>query len=218
MPDPVVTILDYGVGNLRSVARAFEVCGAKPVLAENPAQAAGADRLVIPGVGAFQSCVVALRKAGFVDVIQQVVDANQRPVLGICVGMQMLLDVSEEFGEHEGLGHIRGRVSQIPSASPTGDRQKVPHIGWAPLRPPSGAPAGWWSDTILQDTFIGADVYFVHSFAAVADRDADVLAVTDYGSEQICAAVRRDNLYGVQFHPEKSGLAGLAIIRSFLTL
>lgn len=218
MSDSVVTILDYGVGNLRSVARAFEVCGATPVLAKTPAQAINADRLVIPGVGAFRSCTDALRAAGFVDVIEQAVNANQRPVMGICVGMQMLLNVSEEFGEQAGLGLVAGKVCRIPHVSATGDRRKVPHIGWASLRPPEGADAGAWSGTILRDTLIGTDVYFVHSFAAVAERADEVLATASYDGYEICAAVRRNNLYGVQFHPEKSGMAGLRIIRSFLSL
>ncbi|MDF1721079.1 MAG: imidazole glycerol phosphate synthase subunit HisH [Minwuia sp.] len=218
MPDPVVTILDYGVGNLRSVARAFEVCGAMPRLAETPGQAMQADRLVIPGVGAFRSCVDALRAAGFADVVEQVVSHRERPVLGICVGMQMLLDVSEEFGQQVGLGFVPGKVSRIPSGAGSDDRRKVPHIGWSSLQPPTGASDVSWSGTVLNDTRRGTDVYFVHSFAAVPTLASDVLAVTDYGGHQICAALQRDNLFGVQFHPEKSGLGGLAIVRSFLNL
>lgn len=213
-----MTILDYGVGNLRSVARAFEVCGARPLLAETPAEATNVDRLVIPGVGAFSSCVSALDAAGFRDVVAEAVQARERPVLGICVGMQMLLDTGEEFGLHGGLGHIPGVVSMIPRVSSNGERRKVPHIGWSGLRPPTEADVSTWSGTILSDTTVGTDVYFVHSYAAIPQLRSDVLAVTEYGGHEICAAVRRHNLFGVQFHPEKSGEAGLRILRSFLSL
>lgn len=213
-----VTILDYGVGNLRSVARAFEVSGASPELAETPGQAARAERLVIPGVGAFRSCVDALRAAGFEDVVREVVTARERPVMGICVGMQMLFDGSEEFGRQPGLGLLPGIVAGIPRVDAAGNRRKVPHIGWSPLQPPDAPTGDGWKDTVLGDTTPGTDVYFVHSFSARPNEPSDVLAVTDYGGYEICAAVRHENLYGVQFHPEKSGPSGLQIIRSFLSL
>lgn len=218
MTAPHVTILDYGVGNLRSVARAFEVCGASPELAETPGQAARAERLVIPGVGAFRSCVDGLRAAGFEDVVRQLVADRQRPVLGICVGMQMLFDGSEEFGDQTGLGLLPGIVAGIPRSGADGDRRKVPHIGWSSLQPPAGQGGDWWAGTVLDGTAPGADVYFVHSFSARPAEPADLLAVTEYGGFEVCAAVRRDNLFGVQFHPEKSGPAGLQIVRSFLSL
>lgn len=213
-----VTILDYGVGNLRSVARAFEVCGAVPELAETPGQAARAERLVIPGVGAFRSCVDALRAAGFEDVVRQVVSARERPVLGICVGMQMLFDGSEEFGKQDGLGLLPGVVAEIPRLDDAGQRRKVPHIGWSPLAIPATSEDGHWSGSVLRETAPGTDVYFVHSFSARPTEPKDILAVADYAGFEVCAAVRRDNLLGVQFHPEKSGPSGLQIIRSFLSL
>lgn len=210
-----VTILDYGVGNLRSVARAFEECGASPVLVETPAEAARADRLVVPGVGAFGSCVSALHEAGFREVIDGFAEAGERPVLGICVGMQMFFEASHEFGRQEGLGYLAGEVRQIPQRTEAGDRRKVPHIGWAPLAPAGGAD---WDHTPFAAVAPGTSVYFVHSFAACPEDPAQRLADAEYAGFAVCAAVRRGNLFGVQFHPEKSGPAGLAILGAFLDL
>lgn len=214
-PARKVTILDYGVGNLRSVARALEVAGGEPVLAPSAFLAREAERLVIPGVGAFASCIAGVNRHGFDDVIRQIV-ASGRPVLGICVGMQMLFEASEEFGEHAGLGLLPGRVRAIPRLSPDGVRRKVPHIGWSRLLEPEGGRGD--AGTPLQGQVGQADVYFVHSFAAEPADPADRLADTIYGGARLAAAVARGNLTGVQFHPEKSGPAGLAMLRRFLDL
>jgi len=212
-----VSILDYGVGNLRSVARAFEICGADPVLVASPKNAADAERLVIPGVGAFGSCVAAVRSRGFDVAIDRMVNDNERPVMGICVGMQMLLDESEEFGPVPGLGYIPGKV--IPLAKQVGEvRRKVPHIGWSGLFPGAGATTERWIQTPLSAVEPGAEVYFVHSYNAAPERREDVLAVVDYLGEPVCAAVQKNNLVGFQFHPEKSGPVGLSILRRFLEL
>lgn len=210
-----VTILDYGVGNLRSVARAIEVAGGEPVLAETAFVARSADRLLIPGVGAFRSCVDGMRSLGFDDVAREIVAAG-RPVLGICVGMQMLFEASEEFGEHAGLGFLPGRVRAIPRQDADGTRRKVPHIGWSRLlAPETGRDA---AGTPLQGQVGHADVYFVHSYAADPAEPGDRLADAVYAGTRISAAVARGNLTGVQFHPEKSGPAGLAMVRRFLEL
>lgn len=215
MPTRSVTVLDYGVGNLRSVVRAFEECGATVTLAETPKQAAAANRLVVPGVGAFHSCVSALDEAGFRAVVDEAIDRRDRPVLGICVGMQMLFDSSEEFGDHAGLGYLPGNVRRIPPEEPEGHRRKVPHIGWAPLRMDESRQ---WGDSVLRHVKPGDSVYFVHSFSARPHDPADSLAHVDFEGFPVCAAVMRDNLFGVQFHPEKSGPVGLTILDAFLDL
>lgn len=210
-----VVIVDYGVGNLLSVARAFERCGANVVLAEDAATISGASRLVLPGVGAFGDCVSALRARGLDHAVLEHV-AKGRPLLGICVGMQMLLDASEEFGRHEGLGIIPGVVVAIPNVDTEGRPLKVPHIGWSPLvRSEAGEVS--WEDTPLEKLMPRSTAYFVHSFHAQPAMNEHRLADALYGGHRITAAVRRDAVVGTQFHPEKSGAVGLNIVRDFLT-
>jgi glutamine amidotransferase len=206
-------IVDYGVGNLRSVARAVAACGSEPVLASNAAKIDRAEKIILPGVGAFASCVEALDAHSLKEPVLRAMNDN-RPILGICVGMQMLLDKSEEFGEHAGLGRIAGSVVAIPREGVDGVQHKIPHVGWSPLQP-SGAG---WKGTILEGIEPGSNCYFVHSFSARPERSDVKLAVCDYDGIEICAAVRTGNLYGVQFHPEKSGPVGLRIFNNFLSL
>lgn len=209
-----VTVIDYGIGNLLSVSRALEQCGAQVLLTDDPAQIAQAERLVLPGVGAFKNGMDGLRTRGLIDVLCQF-SATGRPLLGICLGMQMLLDISEEFGNHEGLGLISGRVMAIPATSATGVPHKIPHIGWNELQAPDTSK---WSGTILHDIAPGSPVYFVHSFTAFPDDDACRLADCSYDGRPISAVIRSGNTYGCQFHPEKSGEVGLRILRRFLAL
>lgn len=210
-----VVVVDYGVGNLLSVGRAIEYCGATVVLAEDAGAIAGASRLVLPGVGAFGDCVGALRARGLDQPVLEHI-AKERPLLGICVGMQMLFDASEEFGHQLGLGIIPGVVQAIPHIDAAGQRLKIPHIGWSALElPDAGSPDGWVG-SILANTMAGTATYFVHSFSARPADSRHRLADTVYGGFRIAAAVRKGSVIGVQFHPEKSGPAGLAMIRSFL--
>ena len=209
-----VSVVDYGSGNLFSVVRAFEHCGGIARLASTARQISEAPRLVLPGVGAFADGMLGLRERGLEDVIRQYA-ASGRPLLGICLGMQMLASESEEFGLHRGLQLIPGRVTRLPSADTNGAALKVPSIGWFQLKEPF---VRRWDETLLQGTPVGTSVYVVHSFQfAPADR-ADELASYDYGGHQITAAVQRANVIGCQFHPEKSGPAGLKLLRSFLRL
>lgn len=207
-----VVIVDYGVGNLSSVARAVAHCGATPVFATTPEAVASARIMILPGVGAFGSCVAALKTKGLTEAVLQVIGAGQ-PVLGICVGMQMLMDESEEFGSHTGLSLIPGKVKAIPKTSADGMPHKIPHIGWNGLLPPESG----WSGTIFEDIQPGEACYFVHSFAANPEIASDNLAHCDYNGRTVCAAVRKDNLTGVQFHPEKSGPVGLRILNRFIS-
>jgi glutamine amidotransferase len=212
-----VVIVDYGIGNLLSALRAFERCGAKVALTGDPERIAAADRLVLPGVGAFASCIGTLRERNLAEPVKQFAESG-RPMIGICVGMQMLFDASEEFGEHDGLGLLPGRIKRIPDTDSEGQAHKIPHIGWNGLRAPIKAPDGLWEKTILDGVPQGSDVYFVHSYTAWPSNPAHRLADANYGGQRIAAAVRKDNLYGTQFHPEKSGARGLQIIQSFLAL
>jgi glutamine amidotransferase len=211
-----ITIADYGVGNLLNVARAFQHCGADVHITENPNEIAEAERLVVPGVGAFEDSINELTRRGFADEIKRYAE-SARPLFGICVGMQMLFDVSEEFGEHKGLGILPGRVKAVPNTTTSGQMQRVPHIGWGHLIHPETGRT--WQNTFLQSFETARPaVYFVHSFAAYPERDSDRLADCLYGGHRICAAVKRDNIVATQFHPERSGEIGLAMVRSFLAL
>lgn len=206
-----VTVLDYGIGNLLNVLRALEHCGAAPkVIARASAGDADAGRLVLPGVGAFGDGMAELRARGFDELVRRFA-ATGRPFLGICVGMQMMFEASEEMGEHAGLGLLGGRVCAVPAAGADGQPHRVPHIGWRPL-----APARDWRGSILEEVRPGERAYFVHSFSAQPSDPAVRLADVDYDGRSICAAVQHENLTGCQFHPERSAHAGLAMLRRFL--
>lgn len=205
---PRVTVVDYGIGNVHSVLKALKHEGAEVTLSAAPDAIANADRLVLPGVGAFGDGMRALAERGQVDAILDYARRG-RPLLGICLGMQLLLGRSEEFGSHQGLGLIEGCVRAIEKHPSI----KVPQIGWNRIFPRPGAS---WTGTILESLEPGTMVYFVHSFTAVPDRERDRLADADYGGQRISAAVQRDNVIGCQFHPEKSGSAGLRVIDRFL--
>lgn len=196
-----VALIDYGAGNLRSAAKALEAAGAPAVTVTcDPRAIASADRIVLPGVGAFGACVGALRAIpGLEDALNTAVRHRSRPFLGICVGMQLMATQGHEFGTHAGLGWIAGEVHRMAP-----DGLKVPQIGWNRLEPT--APGG------LIPT---GHVYFVHSYALDAHDPSDVAATTDYGGP-VVAAVRRDTMLGVQFHPEKSQQVGLALLAAWL--
>lgn len=208
-----VTVIDYGIGNLLNVLRALEHCGALPTVIDKAApEALNAPRLVLPGVGAFGDGMAELRARGFDDLVKRFA-ATGRPFLGICVGMQMMFDASEEMGEHAGLGLLAGRVQPVPATGADGTPHRVPHIGWRPLQAPRA-----WTGSILADVQPGERAYFVHSFSAQPERATDRLADVDYDGRSICAAVQRDNLTGCQFHPERSAHAGLGMLHKFLAL
>jgi len=204
-----VLIVDYGIGNVRSLEKAFEAVGVPVVRSGDPAEVAGAERLVLPGVGAFGACAAELKERGLWEPVRRAAAAGV-PLLGVCVGMQLLFDAGEEHGEHEGLGLLPGRVVRFAGVSPAGAALKVPHMGWNPLRPLRPHP-------LLDGLGDEAHVYFVHSYHARADNPADVLAEAEYG-EAFPAVVGRNNVMGAQFHPEKSQAAGLRLLRNFANL
>lgn len=212
MVEPDVTVIDYGMGNLLSVSRALEVCGATVEVTSDPGQILSAKRVVLPGVGAFADAMDALSRLELVKVIHDLV-SRQIPLLGICLGMQLLLDTSEEFGHTQGLGMIPGRVIPLPSSTVDGLLMKVPHIGWNNLWPASEACG--WKDSILEHIQPRDAVYFVHSFMAVPSSRDHCLAVCEYGGHKVPAVIARGRIVACQFHPEKSGEVGLMMLKRF---
>ncbi len=200
----MVAIVDYGVGNLFSLVSSFAAIGVEAAATGDPAALLKADKLVLPGVGAFGDAAAALRQSGLADVVTEAAGAGT-PLLGICLGMQLLFDESYEYGVHPGLGLIPGQVRAISERIPK--ELKIPHIGWNALHFTGEACP------LFRHTKEGAYVYFVHSYAAVG-CEASTAAVTDYGAP-LTAAVWKDNVYGCQFHPEKSGRVGLDMLRAF---
>ena len=197
----MVGIIDYGVGNLFSLCSSFKAIGEAAFVSGDPEELAKADRLVLPGVGAFEDAAKKLHSSGL-DAFVRAQAAEGKPLLGICLGMQLLFERSYEYGEHEGLGLLRGSV--VPMAGKLPESLKIPHMGWNALEVKRGR---------LLDKMDGQYVYFVHSFYAGGCEDS-LSAVTEYGIP-ITAAVEKGNLFGCQFHPEKSGSAGLHILRRF---
>ncbi len=201
-----IAIIDYGVGNLFSLAASFRMLGADTVVTGDADVIRAADRIILPGVGAFADAAAKLRATGL-DALVRAEAAAGKPLLGICLGMQMLFSRSYEYGEHEGLGLIDGEV--MPISPVIGEGLKVPHIGWNSL----DFPAGKEKSPLFRYISEGDYVYFVHSYAAMQCEDA-VIATSTYGVP-LTAAVAHRNIYGTQFHPEKSGDVGLRILRAF---
>ncbi|HEX4693240.1 imidazole glycerol phosphate synthase subunit HisH [Sphingomonas sp.] len=195
-----LALIDYGAGNLHSVANALRVAGARDVaVTADPDVVASADRIVLPGVGAFGACAAALRSVdGMVEALEQRVRRDGVPFLGICVGMQLMAESGEEMGTHAGLGWMHGRVKHL---APLDRAAKIPHMGWNDVRPTAPHPL-----------IVPGEAYFLHSYAFEGD---DVIATTDHAGP-VVAAVARDNLAGVQFHPEKSQRYGLDLLARFL--
>jgi glutamine amidotransferase len=213
MSKPEVTVIDYGAGNLLSVQRGLEHCGAKVTLSGDPEKILAAKRVVLPGVGAFANAMKALESLGLVAVIREIAN-HKTPLLGICLGMQLLLEESDEFGVTAGLGLIPGRVVALPNYTISGEPQKIPHIGWSVLH--LSNPAIGWQHTLLESNGTSEAVYFVHSYMAIPTNSAHRLADCLYGGHKIAATIGRDNITGCQFHPEKSGEVGLKILRRFI--
>ncbi len=206
-----VHVVDYGVGNLYSVARAVEKAGGEVVLTENYAEIASADRLLLPGVGAFHDGMAGLARLGLDEAVRAFAETG-RPLLGICLGMQMLASESHEFGIHPGLGLVSGRVVPIPHEGADGAPHKVPFIGWATLK---ATRANSFTNTPLAE-IKDDSIYLVHSFHVEPTDPTELLATYCYDGIPITAAIQRENVFGCQFHPEKSGPAGLGIVRRFM--
>lgn len=206
----MIAIIDYGMGNLRSVQKGFEKIGSEALITNDPQVILQAERVVLPGVGAFRDCMYSLEQGGFVEPILKVI-ADGRPFLGICVGMQLLFTDSMEFGLYSGLNVIPGHVLRFPDQmTVAGEKLKVPQMGWNQLcfkrRPPA-----------FEGVDNDSNVYFVHSYYAKPDDSRAIATTTDYGIE-FCSSVWQDNVVATQFHPEKSQAVGLRILKNFAEL
>jgi len=208
-----IAIVDYGMGNIKSVQRGFESVGATIEVSSDPDKLLLADKLVLPGVGAFEDGMKGLRKTGLIDVLDEYVRSG-KDLLGICLGMQMMMERGEEYGDHQGLAMIPGTVVEIPKFDGDEQIRKIPHIGWSELYLP--AQQNDWSNSCLKNTHENEFFYFVHSFMAVPEHDEHLLAQCEYQGLKITAAVKKDNITGFQFHPEKSGELGLKILKEFI--
>lgn len=205
----MITIIDYGMGNLRSVQKGFERLGFTARVTSDPGEVERAGKLVLPGVGAFRDCMENLRSGGFVEPIKRHIE-DGRPFLGICLGLQLLFTESEEFGRHQGLGIIPGRVVRFPAEMrQRGEELKVPHMGWNQVRQEHPHPL--WRG--IPD---GSRFYFAHSYHPVPAEPSDVAGTAAYPAPFTCA-VARANIFAVQFHPEKSHRAGLSLLANFVS-
>lgn len=212
-----ISVVDYALGNLESIRLAFAHVGVEATVTGDAAELRDAQALILPGVGAFGDAMKALEERGLVEVLHEFA-ATGRPLIGICLGMQLLLSHSEEFGDHTGLGLVAGKVRRFPAPELGDDGRygpgaKVPQVGWNPVEPPVDRPAAW-SGSPLEGIEAGAHMYFMHSYYVAPEASDDVLCETEYAGVRFCSALQRDNIVGFQFHPERSSEAGLAIYRN----
>ena len=205
-----IAIVDYGVGNIRSIKKALSRVGNVDIVVScDHIEISSCDGVILPGVGAFAHAMAALKERNLDSVIKEYERSN-KPILGICLGMQMLFDSSSEFGFSKGLGIIRGDVRRLPSKLGL----KLPFISWSPIKT---READIWKDTILDDLQDGEDMYHVHSYHAVPSNSSNILSLSTYQDFNFCSTVKKGNVYGCQYHPEKSGARGLKIISNFLS-
>ena len=204
----MIAIIDYGVGNLFSLQSSLKFIGQGAEITADPDKIEAADRIILPGVGAFEDAAGKLRESGMAEIVTAQAKAG-KPLMGICLGMQLLFEKSYEYGEHEGLGLIKGSIVPIKDAVPAG--YKIPHIGWNALTFQGRAAKG--KEPLFRYTREGDHVYFVHSYYATGCAESTI-ATAEYGA-QLTAAVADGNIYGCQFHPEKSGKVGISILRAF---
>ena len=200
----MIALIDYGISNLRSVQKAFQHLDTQVTLVDTPEQLAQAERLILPGVGAFPAGIKGLQERGLIDPLKQAA-RDGKPLIGICLGMQLLFESSDEMGETEGLDLLPGHVTRMASSG-----LKIPHMGWNQLDMVSQHP-------LVYDLVSGSYAYFVHSYAVYPDDQGIVLATTDYGGP-FASIVGHGNVCGLQFHPEKSQAVGLKLLRNFLNL
>lgn len=204
----MIAIIDYDMGNLRSVQKGFERAGHKCIVTRNPKDISNASHVVLPGVGAFKDCMDNLKNYGLVEPIRNVIKSG-KPFLGICLGLQLLFSEGEEFGIHKGLDVIKGRVVRFSSElrTPNSELLKIPHMGWNDIKIERRPPA-------LTDIADGSYFYFVHSYYVVPKDDGVIATKTNYGVEFV-SSIWKDNIFACQFHPEKSQKVGLKILKNF---
>ncbi|MCA9090296.1 MAG: imidazole glycerol phosphate synthase subunit HisH [Planctomycetaceae bacterium] len=202
----MIGIIDYGMGNLRSVEKALEMLGAETLISSSPAELAHVEKLILPGVGAFRDAIHDLRQKGWEQPLRDHLAAG-RPLLGICLGLQLLFDVSYEDGEFEGLGLVAGEVRRFQPEP----ELKIPHMGWNSLEIVHPNP-------LLEGIQAGDHVYFVHSYHVVPEDESVIATRTQHGTQSFASSIAKDNLYAVQFHPEKSQRVGLKLLQNFANL
>lgn len=207
-----ILVVDYGLGNTKSVMSALKYHGAKPLYSNDHNDILGADAVILPGVGAFPHGMLQLKKYNLISPLIEYAQTG-KPLLGICLGMQMLLSKGFEFEPTPGLGLIAGEV--VPLASDLNLHGRIPHVGWSTLEEPTPKR---WVRTILSETKPNISTYFVHSFIAKPEDQRNTLAITPYQGVNFCSAIQHENIYGCQFHPEKSGPEGLNILKNFLAI
>lgn len=206
-----LVIIDYDIGNVRSILNAFEKIGVVPILSKDKDEILSADGVILPGVGAFSHGMENLYKYSLIQTLKEYTKMD-KPLLGICLGMQMLFDESEEFGTTKGLGLISGKVIKLPTKDK--NNEKLPHVGWNEIESKNIS----WDNTILKNIDSKSDMYFVHSYIAIPNDKDNILATTVYSNYEFCSSVKKNNIYGCQFHPEKSANDGLKIIKNFLNI
>ncbi|MBA3344298.1 MAG: imidazole glycerol phosphate synthase subunit HisH [Gemmatimonadales bacterium] len=216
LPPPRAAIVDYGTGNLYNVRRACQHVGLEAAITTSPEEVLSADAVILPGVGSMPEAMLSLELNGLSDALRTVAGRGT-PLLGICLGMQLLMEEGSEFTRHAGLGILSGSVVRFPDRGTDGAELKVPHIGWNAVgRPPGSATA--WRDTPLEATPDGEYMYFVHSYHVVPANTESVVGVSRYGGIEFCSVVSAGAVFGCQFHPERSGSQGLRIYREFSRL
>jgi glutamine amidotransferase len=213
MTNKKITIIDYGLGNILNLKRAFEFLGASVIITNEHKKISKSSSIVLPGVGAFPNAMQSINALQLKETLVSVAK-KEIPFLGICLGMQLLFTESKEFSLTKGLGLIPGKVIEIPNSSKDGNKIKVPHMGWNSLALSEGVSS--WKGSVLQENFPQEEVYFTHSYMGVPSNNNNRLADCIYGGHRISAVVKNKNIIGCQFHPEKSGKSGLEILKQFI--
>ena len=208
-------IVCYGSGNVMSISNAFNYLGANVDFVYESSDLTAYEKLILPGVGAYEGVLKKFRSKGFEGPLMEAVQRGVS-LLGICVGMQILFDYGEEFGRNDGLGILKGHVAKLQQAMVDDVEIKIPHVGWNGVSIPKAQPKSCWTDGLFKGVSEGTEFYFVHSFAVQALEQADVVAEAMYGEQTLTASVQRNRVFGTQFHPEKSGEAGLHLLENFL--
>lgn len=203
-----IDVVDYGVGNLYSLVKIFQLLGANVTVSEDASPLSKADAIVLPGVGSFEAGMRGLETRGLVDALKKMAEQD-KPILGICLGAQIMLSEGHEFGVFKGLDIVKGKVVKFP---PLKEKEKVPHVGWNNIciNQKISKP------TILQGINKENRVYFVHSYVMEPESNNNILATSDYGEHRFCSVINKKSIYGCQFHPEKSGKVGIKIIKNFI--
>jgi glutamine amidotransferase len=207
-----IAVVDYGIGNVKSMMNALTGLNVSAILTNSKQKILASDGLILPGVGAFGKGMENLKNFDLIETLNKYVQSG-KPLLGVCLGMQMLLEESEEFQITKGLGFIKGRVVKMQTE--INSKDKLPHVSWNELIEPENNK---WDNTILKNVSPLSDVYFVHSYISVPENSEDVLAQSEYGEKKFCSAIHKKNVYGTQFHPEKSAKVGQLILNNFISI